>query len=76
MAVPKKKSQKKKKKNFSAIKMDGDHGLAETFFEIRPRTSRKIEGLGSFFFIIYNTGWLRYEPAVLQALRAKFKNSR
>ena len=66
MAVPKKSVEKKKKKSFSGKINDGDHGLAETFFEIRPRTSRKIEFLGSFFFIIYNTGWLRYEPAVLR----------
>jgi hypothetical protein len=33
MAVPKKKFQKKKK-SFFGLKMDGDHGLAETFFKI------------------------------------------
>jgi hypothetical protein len=31
--------------------MDGDHGLAETFFKIRSGTSRKFEFVRHFFLL-------------------------
>jgi hypothetical protein len=50
----KKKILKKNKKTcFSGVKLDGDHGLAETFFEIRSGTCRKNEFFDHFFYSLY-----------------------
>jgi len=45
------------------VKIDADHGLAETFFKIRSGTCRKIGFCGQFFYCVYvlQPGWKKIE---------------
>ena len=69
----KKSSQKKKKKVFSGIKMDGDHGLAETFLKIRSGSYRKVNFYGRFFFYYLYYSRNRYGYLISSAFKAIFE---
>ena len=70
----KKEVPEKKKKDFSGVKMDGDHGLAETFLKIRSGLYRKVNFYGRFFFFYYlYYSRKRYRYLISSAFKAIFE---